>query len=357
MMKLDIEAIGFFSSFLLIYFGMHLYVFGTLMFIFGISYLPSLAFALFFTFSFMIAAWLEKRYSTVLSRGFYTLAAAWMGILFLSLSIILLFHLLNLIFWFGMTNARWWIVGSITLVAVYGMIHAQFISVRTFKIPMPGLKQRTRVVQLTDVHIGTIHNKKFLSQVVRKTNALKPDIVLITGDLVDGSGPVMPHMFMGIKDIKARKFFSTGNHEFYEGLHVVTPVLEETGITILRNSAVTYKGIAIIGVDYHQGKRYLKAVLPEIKWDRSKPSILMNHVPEGFKYAQEHNVNLMISGHTHGGQIFPFSLILALFHNHFVGMFHKNNTHFYVSPGTGTWGPPMRIGTSNEITVFNLEPA
>jgi predicted MPP superfamily phosphohydrolase len=239
--------------------------------------------------------------------------------------------------------------------AIYGLINASFFSVKEITIPVENLDKEVTIVQLSDIHVGTIHKAEFLRRIVDKVNEMDPDMVLITGDLFDGSGKIMEDTVAPLNDLKAKTFFSTGNHEMYEGLDNVMAILATTNIQVLRNEFVEHSGIQVIGVDNPEQEAQRRNVaLKDIKFDNSKPSVLMFHQPNGVDDAVSAGVDLQLSGHTHNGQIVPFNLISRLFYPRVHGLYTISGMSLYVSPGTGTWGPPMRVGSSNEITLIRL---
>ena len=162
-------------------------------------------------------------------------------------------------------------------------------------------------------------------------------------------------MFNAIDKLKCPVFLGIGNHDVYEGLDNVLEVLKTTNIGILMDEMIEVQGIQIIGINYSFEQNHLKNVLSQLKIDKSKPSILMYHVPTGIEAANAAGVDLQISGHTHKGQFFPFNYLGRLVFQYFNGLYEYNGTHLYVSQGTGTWGPPMRLGSRNEITLIKLK--
>jgi predicted MPP superfamily phosphohydrolase len=209
-------------------------------------------------------------------------------------------------------------------------------------------------------------------RVVEQTNALRPDVVAITGDLVDGSvddlGPLVSHL----GDLRARHgvFFVTGNHEYYSGVGEWVRELRRLGIRVLRNERVAIGDagpggatIDLAGVDDWSAARFgeghgmdLGAALAGRDPDRSL--VLLAHQPRGVDAAVRAGVELQVSGHTHGGQIFPFSLLVAAAYPYVRGLHvHEEGDrsgHIYVSRGTGYWGPPMRLGFPPEIARIVL---
>jgi predicted MPP superfamily phosphohydrolase len=308
-----------------------------------------------FAISFPAANLLERTVSHVLTRAFYTIASVWIGISIFVVFLLIGYEILNLIFFIPPFTAGIGIIALASIIGAYSILNSINLEVKDVEIKIPTLKRDMKIVQLSDIHIGSIRNSGFIRKIVKKTNSLSPDIVLITGDTIDGSAPIHPHMLNAIDDIKAPIFLVIGNHETYEGLENVLKVLKTTKINILRDEMVEIHDIQIIGVDYSVNNNHLKNVLSKIEIDRSKPSILMYHVPTELKAANKAGINLQISGHTHKGQFFPFNFLGRLVFPYFNGLYEYNGTNLYVSQGTGTWGPPMRFGSKNEITLINIK--
>jgi hypothetical protein len=192
---------------------------------------------------------------------------------------------------------------------------------------------------------------------VEKTNALDPDMVVITGDFFDGIGPVNKKTVAPLRNINARTFFVMGNHERYGDLDRIAALMAETGVAMLRNEVVEYKGVQLVGADYPERENQKDTpYLRELKVKKGLPSVLMYHPPTGIEYAVQAGIDLQVSGHTHNGQLFPFNLLAKLFFPYIKGLYQIDGMYLYVSPGTGTWGPPMRLGSHNEITLINLVP-
>jgi len=259
---------------------------------------------------------------------------------------------------FGLALSGWGVWSAIRPVEV------KHVPIRLKKLPssLNGL----RLVQLTDMHIGLTIGRDFVEDVVRKVNALEPDIVAITGDLIDGSVEDLGAAVAPLGEIQARlgTFFVTGNHEYYSGADSWLMFLGTLGIRVLRNEHVELskdgETIHLAGVDdwtAHQfgnghGSDMARAMAGR---DASKPVILLAHQPIQFEEARAHGVDLQISGHTHGGQIFPFGLLTRLAQPFLSGLHQRGDSQIYVSSGTGYWGPPMRIAAPAEITLIELD--
>ncbi|MGC9516507.1 MAG: metallophosphoesterase [Methanomicrobiales archaeon] len=306
--------------------------------------------------SYPMAMFIERNFSNIYTRIIYTLASTWMGIAFFVLFLLIAYELLNLLinlpdFYSGIV-----IVIVSSLLSLYSIINGFILKLNKFQLPFNGISSNIRIVQLSDIHIGSIRNSSYMEKIVEKTNELHPDIVLITGDVVDGSAKLHKKTFCAIDKIDAPVLFVIGNHEVYEGLDEVYRVLDPTKIKILRNEIFEFQGIQIIGVDYSLKKDHLNNVLKKLKIDNKAPKILMYHVPQDVDVSNKFGINLQLSGHTHKGQIFPFNLLVKLAFPYFNGLYKYKGTYIYVSAGTGTWGPPMRLGSKNEITLITLKP-
>ncbi|MFN0246053.1 MAG: metallophosphoesterase [Kofleriaceae bacterium] len=255
--------------------------------------------------------------------------------------------------------AVWAGIGAIAVV-VAGMINvARGALVRHVTVPLAGLPVDTyTIVQLTDVHIGPIIGREFAEQMVRRVNALRPDAIVITGDLVDGRLHELRSHIEPLRQLRARDgvFAVTGNHEYYWNAEAWLEHIRSLGIQVLRNEHVTLSGAVVIaGVDDStQAEDVPRAVA-----DRppALPLVLLAHHPRTIARARAANVDLQLSGHTHGGQMLPLGWLARLFDPKVAGLARFGATWLYVSQGTGFWGAPVRVGTTCEIAAITLVPA
>jgi predicted MPP superfamily phosphohydrolase len=236
---------------------------------------------------------------------------------------------------------------------------------------LPPSLDGVRLVQITDLHIGPLVGGEWLRHVVDEVNYLKPDLIVITGDLVDGSVEDLHQDVAPLSDLKAPLgiYFITGNHEYYSGVEEWCKHVAGLGIRVLRNERVSIaagsKGDSfdLAGVDDWHSRQFIGqgADLPKALQgrDRKKALILLAHQPAAIDEAALHGVDLQLSGHTHGGQIWPFNYLVHLQQPYVQGLYRHGDTktQIYVSPGTGFWGPPMRFGTRAEITHITLHAA
>jgi predicted MPP superfamily phosphohydrolase len=254
-------------------------------------------------------------------------------------------------------------VGTYALLNGVKFVRTRFVTVKLKKLPpkLDGL----RIAHITDIHIGAMLGGDWLQRIVDRVNKLDADIVAITGDLVDGSVAELQAHVAPLAKLKAKHgvFFVTGNHEYYSGAAQWCEHVQSLGIEVLRNRHVSINAadtsIDVAGVDdwssrhFSGGHNLAKAVAGR---DETKPLILLAHQPITMHEAASHHVDLQLSGHTHGGQIWPFNYLVYLQQPVSQGLFHYPNSDLqvYVSPGTGFWGPPMRLGTVAEISCITL---
>lgn len=346
--------------------------------------LVSLAVLLPASFIFMRALPLSRAVQTPISWVLYT----WMGLMFCLLVLLIPADLVRFVGWLierfsgaPVDPARRLFLarlfgGAVGLgglgMAGWGLYAASRpVAVKPVDIALANLPPQFagfRIVQMSDIHVGPTIGKEFIDQLVARTNSLEPDIVAITGDLVDGSVANLGKFLEPLRDIKAKHgvYFVTGNHEYFSGADEWISHLRDLGVTVLRNERVSIErdgaGLDIAGIDDPTGPSFGKDHGPDLARalagrDPSHPVILLAHQPKAATEAAEHGVDLQLSGHTHGGQIFPFNFLVKLQQPFVAGLHKLRDTLIYVSPGTGYWGPPMRVGAPAEITDITLRTA
>ena len=266
-------------------------------------------------------------------------------------------------------------IASVTLSSVFiaaGIGVKNYYSkaiVKRYKVLLKGLPKVFKgfnIVQISDLHLGQMMKGSTLEQIVDQVNSLKPDIVAITGDLADGSAVKLLQEASSLKKLKAAKgvFFVTGNHEYYNGVEEWTSVIEKMGIQILNNQNIKIKKqddyFYLAGVTDHEGKRFGKEHAADFSkalsgLENNETKILLAHQPIAVKKASKYGTDLVLAGHTHGGQIWPFNYLVYLQQPYLKGFYDYNGTKLYVNQGTGCWGPPLRLGSENEITQIILD--
>lgn len=228
---------------------------------------------------------------------------------------------------------------------------------------LPPSLEGMSIVQLTDLHVGPFIRRKLIDRLVEQANALRPDLLVVTGDMVDGSVPELGDSVAGLAKLQARfgTYFVTGNHDYGSGDREWVAFLEQHGIPALRNRRVEIGDaggtIDLVGVDDWGGRRRTRGYDLEAAIagrDPDRASVLLAHQPANFDVAATRDIDLQISGHTHGGQIFPMTLMVGTVFDYTRGLYREGEAQIYVSRGCGFWGPPARVGSAPELAKIIL---
>lgn len=301
------------------------------------------------------------------------LSSVWMGLLVYFFLVILGLDILRLSLRLAGRSGVFSPAGFTSLVTsvviaitIYGLVEASRIGITNLTIQIPNLPKNLAgltIAQISDVHMGLIVKGPRLEKIVAMVNALHPDIVAITGDLVDEQALHMEELVKPLQKLKSKYgvFACTGNHEFFAGIDKSTDFIKKTGVTLLRNRWISVAGgLQIIGRDDPIGTRIIGEQIPPLieimkGIDQKKPIILLYHTPDTtMDELQRLGINLQLSGHTHKGQLWPFHYIVKMIFAMPYGFFTAGNTSVYVNRGAGTWGPPMRVGAPPEIAFITL---
>ncbi|MCX4964371.1 metallophosphoesterase [Streptomyces sp. NBC_00654] len=259
-------------------------------------------------------------------------------------------------------------VGGAAAVAGLGTVgygtHGVLRGPRTKRITVPLARlprsaHGFRIAVVSDVHLGPILGRAHTRRIVDAVNATRPDLIAVVGDLVDGSVADLGTAAEPLAGLEARhgSFFVTGNHEYFSGAAQWVDHVRELGLHPLENARVEIDGFDLAGVNdvagesEGQGPDFVRALGDR---DRSRAAVLLAHQPVVIHDAVEHGVDLQLSGHTHGGQLWPGSLIAGLANPTVAGLERYGDTQLYVSRGAGAWGPPVRVGAPSDITVVEL---
>lgn len=371
-------ALAFFT----IYGGMNAYVFLKARAALGMGLRAGLPVALFMAF--MVAApviirYLERHGMDLPARGLAHVGYAWFGLIFLFVSASVFVEAYRLgLYGAGAALGKdirrllpgagfsFYVPLALSVVIfIYGYFEArdirtEHVTVRTDKLP-PGV-DRLRVVQISDVHLGLIVREERLGLILEKVRQASPDVLVSTGDLVDGQLDDISGIAALIRGIDAKygKYAVTGNHEYYAGLGQALAATEAAGFRVLRGEAVAPGGlITIAGVDYasrrisgNKGDTAEERLLSGLPGERF--TLLLKHVPL-VNGASRGRFDLQLSGHTHRGQIFPFGLVAMLRYPWTAGFYKlEDGSALHVSRGSGTWGPPVRFLAPPEVTVVDI---
>ncbi len=372
----------FFLAFFLIYGGAHLYVFSKV----KAALSPGIPASLFLALFLFLMVVTPVQVRVLENRGLETFARfmaytgyLWMGFIFLfftaSLAIDIYHGLLRLagfIFHWNYSalfcDKRTALILSVAWAAaagVYGYFEARDIRIERVVINTPKISRaagKITIVQISDVHLGLIVRGERLKRIIAEIRRASPHLLISTGDLVDGQINRMTGLAELLQDIRPElgKFAVTGNHEVYAGLDQAIGFTERAGFRVLRNEGITAGGlINVVGIDDPAiGKIAGFRPVPEksllLKVPPDRFTLLLKHRPSVDPESLGH-FDLQLSGHVHKGQIFPFNLLTFVFYPVRTGFAqYPRNSSLYVSRGTGTWGPPIRLMSPPEVTVIEL---
>ncbi|MER7489755.1 metallophosphoesterase [Streptomyces sp. NPDC126497] len=242
----------------------------------------------------------------------------------------------------------------------YGVLRGP--RVKRVTVPLAKLPRAAhgyRIAVVSDIHLGPVLGRGFAQKVVDTINSTQPDLIAVVGDLVDGSVKDLGPAAAPLARLRARhgSFFVTGNHEYFSGAEQWVEEVRRLGLNPLENARRELPHFDLAGVndvageDEGQGPDYAKALGDR---DRERACVLLAHQPVQIHDAVDHGVDLQLSGHTHGGQLFPGNLVAGLANPTLAGLDRYGDTQLYVSRGAGAWGPPTRVGAPSDITVIEL---
>ena len=373
----------FLGIYLLIYGGMHVYIYRKIM-----PLIPSGRWLVIIFFCLLVAvplplvrfagSWLK---SLALPLGWVTYL--WMGFAFILFSLFIIldcylfsvkiaerlggFDVSRIIFQFS-AHSVLFVTLLAVLISIYGVCAAHRIHVKSVTIPtrkVSALSPPLRIVQISDVHFGLLTKDAWVDRLVQTVRDLKPDIIVSTGDLVDMQVDHVGRFADRLHSLNPRlgKFAVRGNHEVYAGMYRDVSFFERAGFKLLSNKGVRIgNGIAVVGIDDPAVSQRLNVPLPDEKsvldrFSRTDLVIFLKHQPV-IEAASIPFFDIQLSGHSHGGQIFPFNIVTGLVYPAELGLSNVGReTWFYHGRGTGTWGPPMRVLAPPEVTVIDIVPS
>jgi predicted MPP superfamily phosphohydrolase len=365
---MPLRIVLFVSLALLIFFGLHSLLYFLLLKFFslkgrwgriGLAGLLS-----FLAFCFITAFIWSRSGDHSFLRWFYYGSALWLGIM-VNLLLILGAGLILVVLlqWLAINPDRrtfgLYLLGLTALYTVYGIYHATQIQIHSLSVTIKNIPppwQNKKIAQISDVHLGLTNGKKLAQKISEQINQQKVDAVFITGDLFDGTGDHLSEIVAPLGRIQAPIFYITGNHETYLGLDRVVRAIAQTRIQLLRDKIVELDGVQIIGADYpYRGEKKDIGNLLE-KADPKKPGLLLFHEPAQVETVRRYNVFLQLSGHTHNGQMWPMKIFTSLIYQGFdYGLHQMGDFALYTTSGAGTWGPPMRIGSTAEVVIITIQ--
>lgn len=338
--------------------------------------------------SFIVAGFLARVKIGFVAKLFYVISAFWFGVLINLLVGIFFAYLLATVLKFLKINFQKKYIGLAFLslsifLSLYGLFNATNPRIKNIEVALKDLPaewEGKKIVQISDVHLGMVHGKDFLTKVVNRINTVNAEAVLITGDLFDGMDNFDADLVSPFKDLKAEygTYFITGNHEMYLGYKPVE-LLDTVNIKNIDNKVATINGLQLVGIGYSyegDGVSFFQNLKDNGLYTDDTASILLHHTPTNimrskdadlhssayikpdmsFDIAQVNGIDLQLSGHTHKGQLYPFNLFTKyIFKGLDYGLHTFGDFSLYTSSGVGTWGPPMRTGSYSEIVVITLK--
>lgn len=252
-----------------------------------------------------------------------------------------------------------------TALSARSIYEARRVELESVDVKIKNLTQPYKILQLSDIHIGGLIDAQFIKGIVDRVNACEPDLVVITGDLVDIDVDKARDAIAELKGLRSKygTYFIVGNHEYFHNIEKIMHRVKELGIRVLENENVYIgdegKGFNLVGVydlfGYRAQTHMPNITQALIDTRKDSPTVLLAHQPKFIEEVKS-GVDLMLSGHTHGGQLYPFKALVKLQQGYVSGLHqHNEELQIYVNKGTGFWGPPMRLGASAEITQINLQ--
>ena len=320
--------------------------------------------------TFVLSAMLSFRLANPLVDLLYWIAAVWLGLLNFFFVAACIAWVTDLCLKLVLTKTALHTVRPVLIaslfsaalaVSIYGFVNARWIRHRRISISLPNLpphwKGRTALV-VSDLHLGNINRRRFARRIAAIARKLNPSVIFIPGDVFDG-GRTEPALLA--EPLFALKpplgtYCVLGNHDEFGGALRCAHALQEGGLHVLEEEKVDVDGLPVIGISYRQSTRpiHLRAFLEDLHLNGSA-SVLLQHVPNRLAIVEQAGVSLQLSGHTHGGQVFPFSWITHRAFGRFTyGLQQHGALQVYTSSGVGTWGPPMRVGTHPEVVLLTF---
>ena len=318
--------------------------------------------------SFLSTSLLAFRYTNPIIRTLYRVAAVWLGIVS---------------FLFFAAGASWLVFGvtrlagvdvnfhaiveilyaAAVLSGVAGLLNAGWMRIRRITVRLENLPDAWRgrkAALVSDLHLGHVRNGNFLRRIVAKVMRENPDAVFLAGDLYDGTAIDAAKAAEPLRALHAPHgtYFVAGNHEQFGDDSRYLQAVSGVGVRVLHNEKVEADQLQIVGVPYNHATQdgHFQKVLRQIGVDRNRASILLTHAPDRPHIAEQEGIALQVSGHTHEGQFFPWTWIAGRIYRQFVyGLSRIGKMLIYTSSGAGTWGPPLRLGSSPEIVFFQFE--
>jgi len=335
---------------------------------------------------YLFATVVQGLYPNPVSRFLAVISEIWKGTSIYLFIFTITLYIIS--FFVNIPNAMSFIIlfVLVPLISSYALYNADRIKINNIHLSFDNLSEDLKFIHISDLHIGAIRGERLLNNIMDKINSPHlndADFLAITGDLADGSSPIDSNSFKALANSEVPIFFTLGNHDFYPGVDKVINAVESANITVLSNQLVQIKGIQLSGVPFgregfinspaqnvnstssvtlqnliNNGENNINKMGEhnfETSVDCNKVLIVLHHVPAGWELFKDIGVDLVLSGHTHGGQLFPFNHLVKRVFPYIRGLYEDNGKYLFVSEGIGTLSPPMKLGTNAEMAVFHLK--
>lgn len=365
-----LQLIAFAISAVVLFFG-HFLIWFILMKLFSVSVGAKMILGVIVMFLFLsviLSSFLIHKWDNIITRTYYLVAGFWVGLLVnlcLMALVVLILKSAGWAFNFSVSLSliKLIFLGGAIIISFWGLYNAWFPKVTTYTVVIKDLPEswdNKVVVQISDTHLGPIHRERSFGRLLKKVQSLNPEAVFITGDLFDGMESDFSWLNHPFKKMQVPRgiYYSFGNHDLYLGFNRAVNILKDSPVTILDNKMMVVSGLQIIGVNYSFNKDFdlEAAILDQVGYSKNLPSILLFHEPKNIELAKKTEIDLQLSGHTHGGQLFPFNYVAGLIYKGYgCGYFTSGDFSLIVNRGAGTWGPPMRTSGQGEIVKIILK--
>jgi len=334
----------------------------------------------FLVFSYPVGRFLEKTWYSPISNFIHWVGAFWFAGMLYSVLILISIDIIrwsNILFHYipfateNYMHIKFTTTCSVTILVILiiaiGHINAWTPKIvkKTIEIHKHGGNYKTlKIAAASDIHLGTIIGPRKTDKLVKTINSLAPNIILFAGDVVDEDLKPVIEQNLGNNLLKLKAplgiYTITGNHEYIGGVEAAVKYLEEHNVKVIRDTSILIdESFYVVGREDRDKKSFTSQKRKSVNelldpLDYSKPIIMLDHQPYNLQFAEDSGVDLQISGHTHHGQLWPLGYITKKIFEVSKGYKRKGNSHFYVSTGYGTWGPPVRLGNRPEILEFTL---
>lgn len=238
----------------------------------------------------------------------------------------------------------------IVILFIYGYYNAHKLTITEHTLYIKDLPEEIDLIHLSDIHVGSVRRGNLLKKLVDKINEQDVDLVIISGDLADGTSEIHENDFADFKNCKVPVIFTPGNHDYYLDVEKIIKAAKKADMIVLDNDQTEFKGLNIYGISYDMFGE--NSIILNI--DKDNTNLIIYHVPQQWDKFQELGFDIQLSGHTHGGQFHPGTFFVKLVFPYLRGLYEKNGNYMNVSDGIGTMGPPIRWGTKSEVGILKL---